>query len=482
MARKPISKELLKASGVRIKYGPRGAVLDLFHDRSPEILLAGPAGTGKSLGALHKLHAVMSKYPKSRGLMSRKTRTSMTNSCIATFDNHVLVPQDEVYFHKQDQQYKYPNDSVIAVSGLDDVERIKSTDYDIAYIQEVTECQVNDVEITTTRLRNWKVPYQQLIMDCNPDRPTHWAKVRADKGQSKMLLSFHRDNPILWHEERDRNKWFKSCEKCRKKEPPHWSKEGEAYLAKLERLTGARRARMFLGQWVTAEGVVYKNWDPQLHIITRMQLPTGWHQWPRYWSIDWGYTHPVVWQEWIERPDTGQLYLLRQIFKTEYMVEDLARQVKKLTEDEGYRPEAIICDHDPGDRATFERHTEMMTTSAYKDIRAGIQAVETRLDPKWCEAGPGLLFVRDSLMNMPDENLMDQGSPYKTEDEFDGYVWPKGKDDDGNKKGDEIPVDKDNHGMDGARYMVAFADSLADDPEEFEAIVINDDEVLISRY
>lgn len=469
-------------SSVVITYEPRGAPRELFRDRSPEILLAGPAGTGKSLGALHKLHAILSKYPKARGLMSRKTRTSMTNSCIATFDNHVLVPQDEVHFHKQDQQYQYPNGSVCAVSGLDDVERIKSTDYDVAYIQEATECQVNDVEITTTRLRNWKVPYQQLIMDCNPDRPTHWLKVRADKKQTKMLLSFHKDNPILWHEVRDRDKWHSTCERCRKKEPPHWSKEGEAYLAKLDRLTGARRARMYLGQWVTAEGVVYKKWDPQVHIITRKQLPMGWDHWPRYWSIDWGYTHPVVWQEWIENPETSQIYLLRQIFKTEYMVEDLAKRIRSLVDNEGYTPRAIICDHDPGDRATFERHTELLTSPAYKDIAAGIQAVEARLEPDWCPSGPGLFIVRDSLLHEPDVNLEDQGSPVKTEDEFDGYVWPKGKDGDINRRGDEVPVDKDNHGMDGVRYMVAFMDSLAEDPEEFEAVVFNEDEVSISRY
>lgn len=239
---------------------------------------------------------------------------------------------------------------------------------------------------------------------------------------------------------------------------------------------------MFLGQWVTSEGVVYKKWDPQVHMVTLKQLPVGWHTWPRYWSIDWGYSHPVVWQEWIENPETGQIYLLRQIFRTEYMVEDLGTYVRKRIENEGYVPHAIICDHDPGDRATFERHTQLLTSPAYKDIRAGIQAVERRLESDWCPSGPGLFIVRDGLMHDPDTNLQEAGSPFKTEDEFDGYVWPKPKDGDINRKGDEVPVDKDNHGMDGVRYMVAFLDSLADDPEEFETLILNDEEVMISRY
>lgn len=484
MAKKPISPELLKASGVRIRYAPRGAVLDLFHDQSDEILLMGPAGTGKSLGNLHKMHLMLSKYPKAKGFMARKTRTSMTNSCIETMDKLVLTPQDKVHFHKQDQQYNYPNGSMLAVFGLDEPRRIMSTEFDVGFIQEATECSEADIEMATTRLRGWTIPYQQLLMDCNPDRPTHWLKRRVDQGKTKGYPTNHKDNPRLWHMVEDRGTWGAKCPKCIDWVEPHWSPEGVKYLAKLDRLSGARRSRLYLGQWVSAEGVVYENWDPQVHMMSRHDLSQkwpDWHTWPRYWSHDWGFTHPLVWQEWTENPLNGQLILIRQIYRTKNLVEDLGRELKGLTYPE-YIPRAIICDHDAEDRATLERHTGYLTLPAYKDIRQGYQAVEKRLKVDWCRDGPGILILRDSLIHKPDQVLEELGLPTKTEDEFDGYVWDNIDNEKPDKKKDELPVDKNNHGMDALRYMVAFADSLADDPEEFEEVIFNDDEVRISNY
>ena len=115
--------------------------------------------------------------------MARKTRASMNNSCLATYQEHVLRPPDKVHFHKTDQIFYYPNGSLLAVVGLDDPERIKSTEWDIGYIQEATECTENDAEMCTTRLRNWVVPYQQMLcMTVTRISSTHWLKKRCDNG------------------------------------------------------------------------------------------------------------------------------------------------------------------------------------------------------------------------------------------------------------------------------------------------------------
>jgi phage terminase large subunit len=463
LARKALleNEELTKAAGYRIKYHPWGAAKELFTCHNDEILMAGPAGTGKSLAILHKLHLVLSKYPLAKGFMSRKTRTSMTNSCLATYQSHVLRPPDKVHFHKQDQVFNYPNGSMLAIVGLDDPERIKSTDWDLGFIQEATECTENDAEICTTRLRNWVVPYQQMLYDCNPDKPTHWLKRRCDQGLTTMLVSHHEDNPRLWDHYNEK-----------------WTTEGMQYLAKLQRLTGVRRARLYSGQWVAAEGIVYDQWDAQTHLISQAQLPLDWTEWPHYWAIDWGYTHPLVWQDWMEDPQ-GRLYLNRQIYRTRTLVEDIAAEIMDLTA--GLPPpKAIICDHDAGDRAVFERHTGYLTLPAYKSIQIGIQAVQKRLQALW-DGQPGIFILRDSLVS-EDQDLAAAGKPLKTEDEWDGYVWDLKHNRQTNSKKDELPVDLNNHGMDALRYMVAFVDSLADDPEEVEGLLLYDDEVRISPY
>ena len=92
----------------------------------------------------------------------------------------------------------------------------------------------DDWESLTTRLRNGAMPYQQLLADTNPDAPTHWLKRRCDAGRTLLLESRHEDNPSVTAD----------------------------YLARLDRLTGARLWRLRHGRWVSAEGVVYEGWDP----------------------------------------------------------------------------------------------------------------------------------------------------------------------------------------------------------------------------
>ena len=70
-------------------YAPQGAALDLFSCRESEVLLSGPAGTGKSRACLEKLHALMLANPGARGLMVRKTQESIKNSGLVTYREHV---------------------------------------------------------------------------------------------------------------------------------------------------------------------------------------------------------------------------------------------------------------------------------------------------------------------------------------------------------------------------------------------------------
>lgn len=452
---------LIRASGYRIKYHPYGAALEAFHCQDDELLLTGPKGTGKSLALLQKLHLVLSKYPGSKGFMSRKTRTSMTNSCLDMFTKQVLKPPDKVHFHKQDQQFNYPNASMLAVIGLDNVDRLNSSEWDMGYMQEATEATENDWEICTACIRHGVVPYQQMMGDCNPDKPQHWLKVRCDKGLTTMLLSYHRDNP----------KFFDSSTGT-------WTPEGDRYIRKLMRLSGVRYKRLFAGEWAAAEGLVYDMWDPARHIINRASLPDDWHEWPHYWALDFGFTHPFVWQDWMQDPQ-GRLYLNREYYRTRTIVEDAARDIRSIN-DGLPSPHIIICDHDPGDRATFERHTELLTAPAYKMIQPGVQAVQRRLRDD-VDGLPGIMILSDALIG-EDKELKDGGDPYSTITEIDGYVWDVKTNRLVNSKKDEIPLDLNNHGMDAMRYMVAFIDSLADDPEDVDGLMLYEGGIVSSPY
>src|SRR5438034_8220843 len=74
----------------RKPYTPRGACLALLLDRSAEIVVSGPAGTGKSRACLEKLHLCAEKYAGMRGLIIRKTRESLSESGLVTFEEKVV--------------------------------------------------------------------------------------------------------------------------------------------------------------------------------------------------------------------------------------------------------------------------------------------------------------------------------------------------------------------------------------------------------
>lgn len=409
-------------------YQPYGGALRLFYCRAPEVVLEGPAGTGKSIGLLEKVHLCLMKYPGARVLALRKTRKSMTESVLVSFEEKVL-PEGSPVKGKDGgpsrafrQSYIYPNKSELVIGGMDSADKIMSTEYDLIAVFEATELTEDDWERLTTRLRNGKMPYQQIIGDCNPAGPSHWLNQRCLAGKAERILSRHTDNPSVT----------------------------ETYLDKLRALSGARRGRLYEGKWVAQEGLVYDEWG-DANLIDRM--PAGWQAWKKYRSIDFGFTNPFVCQWWAEDPD-GRLYLYREIYRTKRLVQDHAGDIKRLSQGETYVRTA--ADHDAEDRATLDRHG-VHTTPARKAITPGIQAVQARIRP----AGDGRprLYVLKGALVEADPELIEAKRPYSTEQEFGDYVWPKGADGKPNK---ELPVDDNNHGMDAMRYMVAALDLKAE--------------------
>lgn len=418
----------------------RGAALELFSRREEEVLIAGPAGTGKSRACMEKLHLMALMNPGMRGLIIRKTASSLTSSALKTWERDVVAEalvDGSVWFHggstREPPAYRYRNGSTVAIGGMDKPIKVMSTEYDIAYVQEATEFNEDEWESLTTRMRSGVMSFQSILADANPAHPTHWLKQRTSRGQTVMLHSRHEDNPRYFHPDGS------------------MTEEGAAYMARLDGLTGVRRLRLRDGIWAASEGVIYDGWDEGRHVIDRFDVP---YDWPRFWSIDFGYVHPFVWQDWTRRPD-GCLVLVREIFHTRRLVEDHCAQIKRLHTEDGSetgrwtspKPQFVVADHDAEDRATFVRHMGLGVTPANKNVSEGIQAFAHRLKAD----GQGrnrIEFMRDACVER-DQELVDAKAPTCTVEEIPGYVWAPGK---------EQPVKDFDDGCDAARYLVAEQD------------------------
>lgn len=423
------------------RYGPVGSALELFHYRGQEVLLSGPAGTGKSRACLEKLHAMCLSNPGMRVLICRKTAVSLGSTALVTLREHVakeaLASGEMKWYGGSPQEaasYRYGNGSVIVVGGLDRASRIMSSEYDVCYVQEATELTEDDWEAITTRLRNGKVSFQQIMADCNPDAPHHWLRQRCERGACRLIYCTHEDNPRLYDAESGT-----------------WSPEGTEYIRRLDALTGVRYERLRLGKWAAAEGLIYDTFDPAVHLHPPIGLPPA--NWTRWWSVDFGYTNPFCWQAWAEDPD-GRLYLYKEIYMTQRLVEDHAKQILQVIKrGDGHRsdqmPRDIICDHDAEGRATLERELGRSTTAAHKSVLEGIEAVKARLKVQ-PDGKPRLYICRDALVER-DRTLAEAKKPLDTQSEILEYVW-----NDKTKK--EEPLKQNDHGMDTKRYAVAAID------------------------
>lgn len=425
---------------------------EMFRSRRRETILTGPAGTGKSRIALEYLDRCCRDYAGARCLIVRKTRASLTESALVTFERDVLPPGDPMMrgaLRPQRRAYRYPlTGSTIVVGGLNDPVRIMSTEWDLIFVQEARELLESDWEDLSTRLRMGPMPYRRLIGDTNPDRPGHWILRRRDAGLTELIATHHVDNPRLYDYHPESGQIL---------EPPTLTAEGVEYMERLGALSGPRRRRMLGGEWCQAEGIVYDAWDQETHLVDRFDVPADW---ARIWVIDWGYRNPLVWQDWARSHD-GELYLVHEIYQTGLIVEDLVRRIVELGLGQ---PEAIICDHDAGERATFERHMGLATRAAHKGVTVGIQSVQGYL------AARRLYVMRDARDHAPDPILVRAAKPTCTAEEITGYVYPETT----TTELKVLPLKINDHGCDCIRYLCSYME-IIDPTRVAEAPVIGED-------
>lgn len=413
----------------------RGGNLLGYESQDDEQLLAGPAGTGKSLTNLLRCYRTARDYPGARILIVRKTRESLTESVLVTWERDILGPTHPILtrrpvIRRVRQSYTFPNSSEVVIGGIDKPGKILSSEYDLIYVPEATDLTIEDWETLGGRLRAARVPYQQMIADCNPTTPHHWLYKRYQAGSLNLIPTTHQDNPRYW-------------------DGTDWTPLGKQYLARLSRMTGTRRDRFLLGKWVAAEGVVYA-FDPDIH-----QLEPSWEpprQWPRVWGIDWGESSPTALGMFAIDPQ-GRMYHYREVYQTHLRADKLGEWCKGEV-DSGREPvpHGIVCDHDPDKKADFERTSKLHVQMAEKaDRLEGIQAMQERFDVQ--EDGKPRIFLKpNALAHKLDRILTEKGEPTDSISEIVAYVW------DEDFLADE-PIEGRDHWCDQARYAVRYCNA-----------------------
>jgi PBSX family phage terminase large subunit len=396
-----------------------------------EWMLAGPAETGKTVAAMWRLDTLLKTQPHSKYTLVRKVAADIVPTVLQTYLRMVEFSRSRAvpYGGSQPQWFDYPNGARLYLAGMDRPEKVLSGERDGFCVNQAEELTLDDWELMTTRAtgRGAVTKTPMVFGDCNPGAPNHWI---INRPSLQVLYSRHEDNPTLFDE--------------------HGviTEQGTRTMAVLDALTGIRHKRLRLGLWVAAEGVVYEEFDRSLHLIDRFSIPK---EWRRFRVVDFGFTNPLVCQWWAIDHD-NRMYRYREIYRTQTIVEDHAKEINRLSEGEFI--EATVCDHDAQERATLERYG-IPTMGADKSVITGIQAVKDRM-VRLRDGKPHIFLLRDSLVSA-DQSLLDAKKPTCTEQEIESYMWHKSQDGKPNK---EEPVKLDDHGCDALRYGVMYVDSM----------------------
>ena len=260
--------------------------------------------------------------------------------------------------------------------------------------------------------------YQQGIADCNPANPGHWINQRAVRGQMVRILSRHTDNPTIT----------------------------PAYLDRLSKLTGHRRARLFLGQWAAAEGLIYDRWDEAVFVRARKD------KWKRaVLPIDAGYSNPCTGALWLlDGDDYPHVY--REWYRSGMIVADVIRECERLKalarKRFGLDLEAVVVDPSAAELIEELARVGFPVHPADNDVLPGIQSMQERL------------------------TIDDMGKPRMTYDpdckdsirEISSYHWQPNKDGQATDK----PAKVDDHTCDRDRYASRYVDRTSGTMEVFK--------------
>jgi PBSX family phage terminase large subunit len=249
----------------------------------------------------------------------------------------------------------------------------------------------------------------RIFWDCNPSHPLHTVKIDYIDKSGDLLLN-GRLNIKSWHFKLEDN-----------------AKENEGFLnpeyiesIKKTTPTGYLYDRDIEGLWVAAEGMIYKDFNPDIHFIDKIdnvniiEYIAG---------VDWGFKHlgTIV---ACGISDIGNYYILEEISEYEKGIDYWINEAKKLKEK--YHSNIIFyCDSARVDNISAFKNAGIMAKESKKDVIEGISFVAT-------------LFKENRIKIVKNKMKYFKDNIYN-------YLWKDGLKEEPIKENDDI--------LDAIRYM-----------------------------
>lgn len=265
-----------------------------YHNPSPVIVNVGGVRSSKSYSIAQCINAYALEFPGLAIGICRKVASTLTSSVVRPFIEvaNTFDTWSDGNFNKSERYYVYdlgdgnPKKATIQFFGLDDIEKIKSTKFNLIWLEEATGFSFEDFSFLQTRLsaekpEGWK--RNQIILSLNPSDARGWIRTKLLPQQDVCLIeSTYKDNPFL----------------------------DDDYIRNIEALkdNNPRMYKMLvLNQWGVSEGRVFDKWE----LYDNTTAPKEYDQ--VIYGLDFGWNHATALIECSFRDNS--VYLKEVIYK-----------------------------------------------------------------------------------------------------------------------------------------------------------------------
>ena len=458
------------SSGELIRGPKTGAQTLALKSIAPELCYSGRRFGGKSWIGCYKACVYALRYPGARIAICREERASMDSTTLLTLRQEIVPPEFWATRWRESKSIlDFPNGSEIHVFGLDRPGRALGARYGLVVVDQAEQLTYEQFEIINSCAMQVGMPWHQVMLLFNPDSEEHWAfqRYQPDAGDGMRKDEQGKVFAEVVHVLPDDLVDYLS----------------ETSLDRFNRMTGVWHDRYRLGLWRHFHGAVFTTWHPAKRVV---DAPQSWAQWggypppdwPRGRGIDFGfYPDPFVCQWWAKDPAREHWYRYREkcelskladVHAVEILDEEQAElQVlrncaKELGREKDFASyldalwvTASYSDHDRGERELLERPEKygrsVWTDAADKDVLAGIQTLAGMLTDN--PNAPQMWLVRGAPL-LRDAQLVSEKRPTCLDEEMGRQRWRKMRESEGSSsKSRQLPVDKNNHCVDAARYF-----------------------------
>ncbi len=306
---------------------PNKKQLEFFAAQDKYLFYGGAKGGGKSWCVRWKQIHRRLKYPKSRGLLLRRTYPEL----LRTHIEKVLqeLPRDIYKYDSQKHFLYFPNGSVLEFGSCQyeqDVKQYQGAEYDDIGIDEVTQFTEHQFNILKSILRTTRSDLKtQMYLAANPGGVGHgWIKrlfIDKELPDHRYIPAKVYDNPILMQADPD-------------------------YVKQLENLPETLRRAYLDGDWDIFEGQVFGEWRRDIHVVTT--LDASLKSCKKIITFDWGYNAPgcALWMAYAPENQLGvsRVYVYRELYQNQKTPEQWAKEIKQYLQDE--EVDHIVLPHD----------------------------------------------------------------------------------------------------------------------------------------